>query len=169
MTDAIRAGDLYDLHSLASETYFWPAEMARQMPWTTMSMRQQRNLNSFLPSFKSCITLYIWLNKNVKKLKQPTSAFFHRIGRKLIFLLWNQTNVKALADQKKRQVKPAGTASTVWVAAKAWRRGRKSKTKKQLYKGKMGNQKVSNYSYMRINYFQGHHKDVPWPLRNNTL
>lgn len=50
-------------------------EMARQMPWTTTSMRQQWNLNSFLPSFKSYITPYVWLNKNIKKLRTTHIGF----------------------------------------------------------------------------------------------
>lgn len=77
-------------------------EMARQMPWTTTSMRQPWNLNSFLPSFKSYITPYIWLNKNVKKLKTTHIGFLAQDQEKADPM--NQTNMSS-SGSKKRQVR----------------------------------------------------------------
>lgn len=136
-------------------------EMARQMPWTTTSMRQPWNLNSFLPSFKSYITPYIWLNKNVKKLKTTHIGFLAQEQEKADPMKSNKHELQRIR-KKTSQNKQAGSASTVWAAAKGRGQGTKSETKKQLYKGKMGDQKASNFSHIRTNYFQGNHKDVPY-------
>lgn len=123
--------------------------------------------NSFLPFFKSYNNpVHLTKQKCKETQNNPLqlSSIEDQEKADHALLKPNRHELQLIRKKTTQNKTRLGPRSTMWVSAEGMRVKLKSDAS---LKEKWETERPSDCSYIRTNYFQGDHKEVLWPLRNN--